>query len=352
MPVKLAVLGLNQGYKFAMDARSMEGVELVAVAGNSAGDRERASRLGVPIYADYRQLLEDCHVDGVVVALPNQLHAEAAWRSAEKGAAVLVEKPLAPTVDEGQRIIEVCRRYHVPLLVGHHRRFSSLVERCRNLLVQGAVGRVVGATMIWALAKDRSYFQDQWRISRGGGPLLLNGIHDIDTIRYMTGLHITRVYAITRNTIRGNPVEDVVAALMETAEGAVLNYWLSDGVPSPWSYEFTVRENPQYWEYQDNCYWVFGTEGSLGFPTLRLYRYATDQYGWRYPLVEEHHKAAKTDPLTEELRHFVQVIVRQVPPRVTGEDALETLKIIEAIQRSAMSGSAVNLATTLDSRAQ
>src|SRR5690625_3287957 len=128
MKKKLAVLGLNHGYKFAQDIKTLEDVELVAVAGNDELAKERAVTLGVSLYEDFKDLIDSCDLDGVIITLPNQLHLEAVRACAEKGIDVLVEKPIASTVEEGLEIVRVARDSGIRLLVGHHRRFSSKVS--------------------------------------------------------------------------------------------------------------------------------------------------------------------------------------------------------------------------------
>lgn len=335
MVVRLAVLGMNHGFKFAQDAQRLEGVELVAVADKTPQGHARAQQLQVRCYDEYQELLDKCEIDGVIISLPTPLHRQSVELSARKGVHVLVEKPIAGTIADGRAIIEACDGYGVKLLVGHHRRFSRHVEEARRQIAMGKIGTIVGGNLVWALAKDREYFNQAWRVKEGGGPLLINGIHDVDNLRYITGLTVQRVYAVTRNAIRRKAVEDSACVIFETREGATFTYFLSDGVPSPWAYEFNLRENPRYVEYDEICYQFFGTLGSLGFPQGRLYRYPDEYYGWDNPLEVECVGPEGNDPMTDELQHFVDVVRGLVEPRVTGPDGLTTLEVVLAIKRSA-----------------
>lgn len=336
--MKLAVLGLNHGYKFAQDLLNWDVAELIAVAGNDALAVERAAALGVPLFADYRELLEECEIDGAIITLPNQLHLEAVRECARRGIDVLVEKPIASTVEEGLEMMRIARGAGIQLLVGHHRRFSNKVQRLKEVIDSGKIGELVGVNMMFAIAKDRAYFGEKWRVEKAsGGPLLINAAHDIDTIRYVTGLTVDRVYASSQNRIRRNEVEDTASILLETEEGVTMNYFLSDGVPAPWSYEFTTGENPKYPYYEDaDCYYFFGTKGSIAFPSMKLYSYDGVNYGWDHPLsVENLDTEEDNDPMTTELLHFIDVVKNCTPPLVTGEDALETLKVVLAMKKSA-----------------
>lgn len=332
--VKIAVLGLNHGYKFATDAIKIPEIELVAVAGNDELSALRARELNVPMYQNYKDLINECDLDGVIITLPNRLHREAAELCANKGLHILVEKPIADTVDDAQAIIEVCAKNKVELVVGHHRRFSSKMIKLKEVLSSGIIGDLVGVNMLWILAKDLPYFKDEWRISEGGGPLLINGIHDIDNLRFATDVKIDSVYATARNTIRNNVVEDSVAIILEAKDGPIINYFISDGIPSPWSYEFNVKENPKYHYYDENCYTFFGTKGSISFPSFKVYSYNEEAYGWDHELIIEEIDVLGNDPMTAELKHFVNVLRGKEKSFVTGEDALETLKVLNAIKES------------------
>lgn len=344
---KIAILGLSHGYQFAKQAKRINNVELVAVAGKGDLAIERATTLDVPLFHDYKQLLNEVDIDGVIIALPTQLHLEAVKLCAKKQIDVLVEKPIASTVQEGKQMIKIAREADIQLLVGHHRRFSSKVTYLKDLLTKETIGNLIGITMFFTLAKDLDYFKIPWRISpTSGGPILINVAHDIDTIRYVTGLTINRVYAVANNNIRNNDVEDTASIMLETKEGVVLNYLITDGVPAPWSYEFTTGENPKYPHYEnENCYFFFGQNGSLAFPTLKKYSYKQNEYGWDYPLEETQFDKLNNDPIKTELHHFISVLKRKTSPLISGEDALETLKVILAIKKSIKNKSIVEVNT-------
>jgi len=334
---------MNHGYKFASDALKIDGVELVAVAGNNELEMQRAKKLNVPLYTNYKDLIHECDLDGVIITLPNRLHREAVELCANKGLHVLVEKPIADTVEDGEAIIQVCAQNNVKLIVGHHRRFSSKMQMLKEIISSGEIGDIVGVNMLWVLAKDRKYYSESWRVSEGGGPLLINGIHDVDNLRFATSLNIKSVYAVARNSIRNNPVEDSASVILETCEGATINYFISDGIPSPWSYEMTVKENPKYPYYTDNCYYFFGTKGSLSFPRFTKYSYEKENYGWEHELITEKFDVEDNDPMTAELLHFIDVLRGAAEPLVTGEDGLETLKVINAIKESVDKEQKINI---------
>ncbi|BAC15196.1 oxidoreductase [Oceanobacillus iheyensis HTE831] len=332
--MRIAVLGINHGYAFAKHFYQMSDVELVAVAGRNDLSKQRAANLHVPIYEDYKQLILECELDGVVITLPNALHKEAVEACADKGMHILVEKPIASTVEEAKEIITYCAKRKVHLMVGHHRRFSSKIRKLKEIITSGAIGDLIAVNMLWALAKDKAYYNESWKVEKGGGPLLINGIHDIDNLRYVTGLDFLRVYASSQSKIRNNAVEDSASVMLEASNGITANYFISDGVPSPWAYELTVGENSDYRQIDKDCYHFFGTKGSLSFPSFRMYSYTGDGYGWKNELQEEKFEVKSNDPLKEEASHFIDILKGETTPLVPGEEGLKTLEVLEAIKLS------------------
>ena len=107
-PVKLAVLGLNQGAKIVRDALKHDEVELVAVAGFGEQAESVASELGLKRYEDYRLLLRQEDLDAIAIALPNGLHVEAVEESLAAGISnIILEKPISNTIEEAQHIIDI-----------------------------------------------------------------------------------------------------------------------------------------------------------------------------------------------------------------------------------------------------
>jgi len=340
--IKIAILGLNQGYKLAVDAEAMPDVDLIAVAGMDELSVQRAKAMNKPLYTDYRELIDKVPLDCVCIALPNRLHREAAEYCARRGLHLLCEKPIADNVTDAQAIIDVCKTNKVRLLVGHHRRSSSKIRKIRDIIASGKIGELISVHFMWVLAKDHPYFGVPWRTAPGGGPLLINSIHDIDDLRFTTGMKIDKVYAAARNNIRRNKVEDSIAIVMESEDGPTATYCVSDGIPSPWSYELTAKENPNFsFVDQQDCYFFMGTKGSIAFPSMTFYSYEQEHYGWYNPLKIEKLEVTDNDPMQAELLHFIDVVRGEAEPICTGEDALASLKVVMAIKESAETGNPV-----------
>ncbi|UCG08026.1 MAG: hypothetical protein JSV83_05105 [Desulfobacterales bacterium] len=126
------------------------------------------------------------------------------------------------------------------------------METTRRAIKQGKIGKLVAVSVLWVLLKPSDYFQIDWRRQPGGGPVLINLIHDIDNLRYIFG-EIKRVYVETSSGVREFEVEDTASVSLRFSDGALGNMVVSDAVPSDWSYEATTGENPYYFRTNDNC---------------------------------------------------------------------------------------------------
>jgi predicted dehydrogenase len=189
--------------------------------------------------------------------------------------------------------------------------------------------------------KPDAYFDEApWRRAPGGGPLLINMIHEIDDLRYLCG-EITAVQATASSAVRGYDVEDTVAITLVFQGGALGTFLLSDTAASAVSWELTSGENPAYPNAPDvDCYVIAGDVGSLGVPTMRLMAYE-GQPSWWEPLPASVIDVARRDPLAEQLRHFCAVIREEADPLVTGWDGVQNLVVTEAIAVAARTGAVV-----------
>ena len=355
--LNLAVLGLSHGLKFVESLKTSSEANLVAVAdlepekaimSYNIKEMSVSDCLGssVEIFRDYKDLLAKMHdkIDGVIAALPNNLHVEAAREAAKYGLAMLLEKPIACTVSEAEQIIEIVNDSNIKFVVGHHRRFSKKVLRVKKAIEDGELGEILGVDILWTAKKPDDYFGQKWRITQGvGGPLLINTIHDIDDLRFLIS-EIDSVQSVMTNKARGNEVEDTGAILVKMKNGAVATILLTDNSPSPWYYEACTQEYEFFFPSYYDCYKFFGDKASLAFPTMDKFYYENDSNaGWQRPIKQEKLTVERFDVIEEEIKHFCRLIKGEVQSRVTAEDATETLRVIEAIKESSRSGKAVYL---------
>ncbi len=347
--VRLAVIGAGLiGAKHAELVKAHEACELVGVCDTDPIRRPVADALGVPFSSSVADTIERERPDGAIIATPNSAHAVACVACAERGVHALVEKPIAGTLDHARQIIAAASQHGISVLVGHHRRHNPLIRRARELLRGGTLGRLVGFSALWTLLKPEDYFQAAWRRERpGGGPLLINLIHDLDSLRFICG-EVKSVYAQMSSAVRGFAVEDSLSISLTMESGALGTILASDATPAPWSYEATTAENPAYFHAAESCYHFVGTGGSLAFPRMELWRYPDGApRGWTHPLDCRRIEVAAADPLEAQLEHFCRVVRGEEEPLIGPEDATRSLAVALAGQESAERGAEITPATLL-----
>jgi predicted dehydrogenase len=304
-----------------------------------------AAKSGVPLYASLQALLAAHRPDAVILATPNQLHVEHALQCMVAGLAMLLEKPITPTVAEAQRLIATADRTGVPLLIGHHRAHSPIMAKAREIVTSGVLGPLVAVTGSATFYKPDHYFADApWRREPGAGPILINMIHEVHNLRMLCG-EINAVQAFASNATRGFAVEDTVSINLRFANGALGSFMLSDTTASARSWEQTSRENKAYASYDDeDCYVISGTNGTLSVPTMRIKTYARpEDRSWWKPFATEVVDMVRDDPLSLQLAHFCAVVRGEVQPLVSARDGLANLRVTEAIAQAAASGTTIEL---------
>ena len=342
---KIAVIGAGLiGQKHAALIANSVTAELVGICDSDNSRAVIAQQYQAPFYPSVEEVLTQTRPEGAIVATPNHLHAPVAEICAAHGVHLLVEKPIADTLVDAERISKAATTAGVQVLVGHHRRYNPLIAQTRALIEQGALGRLIGVSVLWTLHKPDEYFQVTWRTQRpNGGPALINLIHEIDSLRYLCG-EITQVYAQSSSAIRGFAVEDSLAATLTFANGALGTILLSDTAAAPWSYEATTGENPHYFRTAEDCYHFVGTAGSLAFPSMAHWRYADrERVGWQHPLAMSTLAVTAADPLVRQLDHFCRVIQGEEAPFVSAAEGTRALAIILALLESAATNQPVHL---------
>ncbi len=341
--LKLALIGAGViGKRHLRAMQSTEGVALVAIADPFPSARETADAHGVPLFSSTAEMLTEVNPDGVIIATPTEHHCEPTLLALESGAHLLVEKPMMATLEECQRTIEKSAATGKHVLVGHHRRYYHLVNQARDIIQQGHLGRLVSVNGLWNVRKPADYYAADWRRKWQAGPILTNLIHEMDLLRYIVG-DIHSISAETSNTVLGFEKEDTAALIMRFANGALGTFMLSDQSHSPWSWEQATGENEAFPRSGRNVIQFMGTEGSLEFPNLKLWKSDTGDSCWTNPLTPETLGGELEDAYINQLTHFAAVIKGDEPPRIDAQDATDTLSATLAVYDAAKSGSRVQL---------
>jgi predicted dehydrogenase len=232
------------------------------------------------------------------------------------------------------------------MLTGHHRRHNPIMQAARDFVASGALGKVVAANGTWLHRKPDDYFDVAWRREAGGGPILINAIHDIDCLRMVVG-EIETVQAMASSRVRGLPVEDTAAAVLTFSSGALGTFIVSDTTASPWNWEATSRESAITPSELENCFIVAGTRGSLSIPQLQHWSYDKPDGGWADPLTRRSLPVRHADPYPRQLHHFARVIRGEEKPVIDAAEGARTLTATLAIAESAKTGRPVEVAALL-----
>jgi predicted dehydrogenase len=320
--------------------------ELVAiVAPDHAQNQEFAATHSARFYTSLSQALADQKIDACIISSPNAFHYDQAVTCLSQGIPCLVEKPVTDNLEKAAELVELVKRSGVPLLVGHHRRHSFFLDKAVEFLRSEQFGRLVALQGSALFYKPASYFMDgPWRAVTGGGPILINLIHEVDLMRQFGG-EIATVQALAGHEIRNFEVEDTVSVGIKFRSGALGSFLLSDIAASSKSWEMTSGENPAYPHFPDEaCYHFAGTNGSLDFPSMQAKTYPGEaNRSWWKPFEAFSLAFERRDPLTAQLDHFVDVIRNGTPPRVTAEDGYRNMLVIGAISRSIETRTAIDL---------
>ena len=217
--VRFGLIGLGiHGARYANHlGADIPGASLAAVCrrDGSAG-RELAARHGARYFADFQSLLGSGEVDAACAVVPPDLHAEIAEAAAAAGIALLLEKPMAVDLASVERILRAAGSSAAPVMIAHTLRYNAVVRRVRELAGE------IGPVHLIALNQRFEPAARSWLDRPGPGGMILNtGIHEFDTLRFVTGLEPRSVRCRTRRVVTER-TEDVFAAVVDLEPGSVL----------------------------------------------------------------------------------------------------------------------------------
>lgn len=307
---------------------------LAGIADPSSAAKDLAYTLAVPWAAEPAELLDKVRAGAAIVATPNHTHADLGIACLEKGLVTLVEKPIADTLEQAERLMKASAQYNIPVLVGHHRRHNPITRTAKKIIEEGLLGRPVSATVMSTWYKPDSYFKPAWRRAPGAGPVLINMIHDIDLLRFLFG-EIRSVSALTSQGIRQFDVEDTAGALLQFENGAIASIVVSDTSTSPWNWDLAAGEADHYPQQPVDTIFLTGTEGGLSLPRLHLSRYL-DERSWHAPLTTTVLPVYRRDPYIEQLSHLRALADGSADtPLCSAKDGWKTLQATLAVHASA-----------------
>ena len=231
---KLAIIGCGKvAHLHARAIGNLPNAELVAVWSRNPASAEKFSAIyGVKPYGDINTMISDNGIDLVIVCNPHPFHKEVAIKATQAGANVLVEKPLASTLEDCDEIINECKTAGVRLGVISQRRWYAPVQRIRKAIDEGKIGKPVLGTVNMLGWRDKAYYDsDEWRGTwdmEGGGVLVNQSPHQLDILLWFMG-EVDEVYGLWRNL--NHPyieVDDTALAIVKFKNGGIGNIIVSN----------------------------------------------------------------------------------------------------------------------------
>jgi UDP-N-acetylglucosamine 3-dehydrogenase len=323
MTLKVAVIGVgNMGRNHARVYSELGNVRLVGVADfNKATGDAIALRYNTKAYTDYRQMLDEQRPDAVTISVPTIKHAEVALEVIRRGIHLLLEKPIAFTIEEGEEIIAEADKAGVKLMIGHIERFNPAVIALKKHLANGELGRVFQMDV-------RREGPFPARINDVGVVIDL-AVHDLDIMRYISQAEIIRVYAETDHGVHSYH-EDLMTALVRLSDGTVGTLLINWITPTKIREFYATGECGMFkvdYLTQDLFFYENAQTNGSEWDTLRMLRGVSEGKMVRF-FVD------KKEPLRAEQEAFLASVRGEIPVPVTGADGLHALELAQAVVTS------------------
>jgi UDP-N-acetylglucosamine 3-dehydrogenase len=324
---RIGVIGLGvMGTRHAQVCHELRGVELVGVADIKPEIVKRTSeQFGVPGFTDYKELLAKVALDAVVVATSDQFHREPCELAAARGIHIFLEKPIAMNLADGQAIIDAAHKHKVKLMVGHTLRYDPRYVSVQQAAADGKFGDI-----IHLYARRNATVRSGRRLEGRADAIMFQGVHDIDALHWITSAKVTRVSAESVSKVLTDlHIPDATVTTMRFSNGAIAlmeqSWALPIGVPALLDAQFEVvgSKGAAYIDFHQPSLSFF-TDGVWSQPDVIL------------ALPGAHY-------LKDEYEQFLAFIDGTAEPKVSGEDALEALRVALAIVESAKTGKPVEL---------
>jgi len=338
MVIKVGVVGLGKmGRLHLRNCRFVKDTKVVAVADASKRSLMLANDMGIKqLHQDYHELLKSADLDAVIISLPNFLHLESICATAEAGKDIFVEKPLATSVAECEKIIDAVEESDVKLMVGHNYRFMDCVEKLKAEYEKGTVGDIELATLELCLngpfapSLEPTPVQE-WYFSKEkiGMGCLDSCYHLIDLFQWFFGdaeaLHANLGYRYHL------PYEDNSIVILRSKKGStkgVLNVgWFSKAIFPKFDFRVILHGTSGFIstdQYVPRNLYIHAAKESIKNLARRI-------IGTKiHPLAYTYFYAS----YFKELQCFFESLKSRSEPPVTMENALKTIKIIEQIYQN------------------
>lgn len=308
---------------------------------NQARAEELAKKHGGKAYASYEELLADPTIQAVSVCAANHAHAEISIAALKAGKHVLCEKPMAISLEECEAMVAAAKESGKYLMIGQNQRLAKAHSKAKELIEQGAIGKVLtfrtifghGGPETWSVDPGKNvWFFDKTKAAMGAMADL--GIHKTDMIQYVLGSKIVKTQAVLTTLDK----RDATGSLIGVDDNAICIYQMENGVIG------TMTASWTYYAAEDNTTVIYGTKGEL-----RLYddpKYSVQQInadGTRVDYQIDQIQTNDNQTASGIIDLFVKSLVENTPPEISGENVLHAMKAVFASIESSAKGCAIEV---------
>ncbi|MGI8908422.1 MAG: Gfo/Idh/MocA family protein [Candidatus Sumerlaeaceae bacterium] len=325
--LRIAIISFEHphAYSYASALQRIPGAELIAAADSDADRLARVRREHSDVagfYPDYLHMLDHAEMDAVIICSANSSHLPIALECAKRGKHILCEKPLAPTVEDSQKIIDACRAAGVTLMTAFPVRFSPPVHQLRQLVQSGQLGTVLGASTSNHGSMPGSWFVDAAK--SGGGAVIDHTVHVVDLLRWVLEDEVESVYAEYATRLHDLKVEDVGQLIMRFRKGTIAS------LDTSWS---RVKSYPIWGDVKMD---FKGTDANVSVNCFPQQIHHFDDTAMRH---SGYNVAEDLNQLM--IEEFVSAVQEKRPALVSGEDGLRAVQVAQAAYEAGRTGQAV-----------
>lgn len=329
--LRVGVIGCGSiaQYRHLPEYQLNKNVELVAVCDiNEERAKEIAGKYGVTHYTSYEALLKSGEVDAVSVCTPNYLHAPITIAALEAGIHVLCEKPMATSKQEAEAMIAAAKKSSKKLMIAHNQRFVPSHQRARQLIKSGEIGKIYsfrtafghGGPEGWSVEGKESWFFNKEKAFVGAmGDL---GVHKTDLLRYVLGEEIIEVGSFVETSAKDfADVDDNAVCILKTESGII----------------GTLAASWAYVSKEDNSTIIYGEHAILRLeddPVNSLVVQYKNGEVVNYQLGKIQSNDEGGQGTSHVIDYFVEAVLRDQEPPVTGEEGMKSLAVILAALES------------------
>ena len=274
----------------------------------------------VKVYTDYIKMLENEDIDVVAISTESGYHAKHAIDCLNKDKHVLIEKPMALSVEDADNIIALAKEKNKKVCISHQNRFNPPIQKLRRAIEEGRFGKIINGTARILWTRDNNYYkQAPWRGTKAldGGTLMNQCIHNIDLLQWMMGSEVERIHAERDTYLRNIEMEDFGAILMRFKNGAI---GMVEG--SACVYPKNLEETLS----------IFGEKGTVVIGGLAVNEIKT----WQFEDERDYDKEDESSEVdsvygkghTPLYKDFIDAINNNREPLVSGEEGKKAMEII------------------------